>query len=382
MNDHIVDVRLPAEVFRAIYGDSERFTFMEHRLGDFEYTAGYRAILDTNGEPAYVLSVPNLPGAERIEEERTRTLAYLFGAMLGLGILVVFTASVLARALAQPISRLQQGLKEAAQGKFERVLPVRSRDEVGELVTTFNAMQEQLSESRQKLATQERQLAWREMARQIAHEIKNPLTPMKLAIQHLQRSFWNRNDSRFRKQFQRTTETLIAQIDSLAYIANEFSSFARLPRRNVVRLDLRTVLREAHALMQAEVSEKITLDMQLPDTPLPAREDPSELRRMYINLIKNAMEAVEEQEKGKITITGRQEGDQIVTEVIDNGRGIPPEMHGRIFEPNFSTKTSGAGLGLAIAKRAVELSGGDIRFTTEPGKGTKMRITLPADQEE
>ncbi len=382
VNDHIVDVRLPAEVFRAIYGDSERFTFMEHRLGDFEYTAGYRAILDTNGEPVYVLSVPNLPEAERIEEERTRTLAYLFGAMLGLGILVVFTASVLARALAQPISRLQQGLKEAAQGKFERVLPVRSRDEVGELVTTFNVMQEQLSESRQKLATQERQLAWREMARQIAHEIKNPLTPMKLAIQHLQRSFWNRNDSRFRKQFQRTTETLIAQIDSLAYIANEFSSFARLPRRNVVRLDLRTVLREAHALMQAEVSEKITLDMQLPDTPLPAREDPSELRRMYINLIKNAMEAVEEQEKGKITITGRQEGDQIVTEVIDNGRGIPPEMHGRIFEPNFSTKTSGAGLGLAIAKRAVELSGGDIRFTTEPGKGTKMRITLPADQEE
>ena len=381
IDDRIVDVRLPAEVFSAIYGNAERFTFMDHKLGDFEYTAGYRTILDTNGEPVYVLSVPNLPEAERIEEERARTLAYLFGAMLGLGILIMFTASVLSRALAQPISRLQQGLEEAAQGKFERVLPVRSRDEVGALVNTFNAMQRQLSESRQKLSAQERQLAWREMARQIAHEIKNPLTPMKLAIQHLQRSLENKDESRFKKQFQRTTATLIAQIDSLAHIANEFSSFARLPRRNVVSLDLRTVMNEAHVLMQAEASEKITLDLQIPDTSLPVQGDPSELRRMYINLIKNAIEAVQECEAGKIMITARQEADQIITEVVDNGKGIPEEMQDRIYEPNFSTKTSGAGLGLAIAKQAIELSGGDISFTTEPEQGTTMRITLPVYQQ-
>ncbi len=377
IDDRIVDVRLPAEVFRAIYGNAERFTFVDHKLGEFEYTAGYRAILDASGNPAYILSVPTLPEAERIEEERARTLAYLFGAMLGLGILVMFTGSVLARALARPIARLQQGLEEAAQGKFERVLPVESRDEVGALVNTFNTMQGQLAESRQKLARQQRQLAWREMARQIAHEIKNPLTPMKLSIQHLQRSLEDKDPAQFKKQFQRTAATLIAQIDSLAHIANEFSSFAQLPRRKVVTLDLREVMSEAHALMQAEASAEVTMDLHLPDIPLTVRGDPNELRRTYINLIKNALEAVHGQDQRKVCVTARMDGDQAITEVIDNGSGIPLELQDRIYEPSFSTKTSGAGLGLAIAKQSVEISGGQINFTTELGQGTTMQLTLP-----
>ncbi len=379
VDDRIVDTRLPAEVFSAIYGDAQHFTFVDHKLGDFEYTAGYRAILDNSGNPAYVLSVPTLPEAERIEEERARTLAYLFGAMLGLGILVMFTGSVLSRALARPIARLQEGLQEAAQGKFERVLPVESRDEVGALVKTFNTMQRQLSENRQKLARQERQLAWREMARQIAHEIKNPLTPMKLSIQHLQRSYENAKTdaSRFRRQFARTTATLVAQIDSLAHIANEFSTFAQLPARKVVGLDLRAVISEAYGLMRAEASHNVTLDLELPEEPLSVRGDPSELLRTYINLIKNALEAVRDIDEGMITVTARQDADQIITEVMDNGPGIPLEVQARIYEPSFSTKTSGAGLGLAIARQAVELSGGSISFSTELGQGTTMRIDLP-----
>ncbi len=377
IDDRIVDVRLPAEVFAAIYGDAQRFTFVDHKLGEFEYTAGYRAILDSKGNPAYVLSVPTLPEAKRIEEERARTLAYLFGAMLGLGILVMFTGSVLARALAQPIARLQQGLEEASEGKFERVLPVESRDEVGALVNTFNTMQGQLAESRQKLVRQQRQLAWREMARQVAHEIKNPLTPMKLSIQHLQRSLDHKDPSRFKKQFKRTAATLIAQIDSLAHIANEFSSFAQLPRRKVVSLDLRKVMREAHVLMQAEASADVTLELQLPETPLIVRGDPNELHRTYINLIKNALEAVSGQDQRSIQIVARIGEGQVITEVIDNGSGIPLEVQDQIYEPSFSTKTSGAGLGLAIAKQAVELSGGEISFSTELGQGTTMKIILP-----
>ena len=381
IEDRIVDKRIPAEVYRAIYGGAERFTFVDHKLGEFQYTAGYRAILDTNGDPVYILSVPALPEAQRIDEERTRTLAYLFGAMLGLGILVMFTSSILARALARPIARLQQGLEEASQGKFERVLPVESRDEIGALVKTFNTMQGQLSESRQKLARQQRQLAWREMARQIAHEIKNPLTPMKLSIQLLQRSFNSKEEERFEKQFHRTTSTLVAQIDSLAHIANEFSSFAQLPRRKVTILDLRTVMREAHVLMRAEASSEIALDLDLSDYPLPVMGDPNELRRTYINLIKNALEAVRSQKTQRITVVARREGNQIITEVIDTGSGIPEDVQDRIFEPSFSTKTSGTGIGLAIAKQAIELSGGHIHFTTELGQGTTMQVTLPFNHE-
>lgn len=381
VDDRIVDTRLPAEVYSAIYGRAQHFTFVDHRLGDFEYTAGYRAILNKSGSPAYILSVPTLPEAERIEEERARTLAYLFGAMLGLGVLVMFTGSLLSRALARPIARLQEGLQEAAQGKFEHVLPVESRDEVGALVTTFNTMQRQLSENRQKLARQERQLAWSEMARQIAHEIKNPLTPMKLSIQHLQRSYDNAktDTSRFRRQFARTTATIVAQIDSLAHIANEFSTFARLPARRVVRVDLREVISEAYGLMRAEASDNVTLKLELSKEPLPVRGDPSELLRTYINLVKNALEAVQDIDAGTITFTARQEEDQAITEVIDNGPGIPLEVQDRIYEPSFSTKTSGAGLGLAIARQAVELSGGSISFSTVLGQGTTMRIDLPLD---
>ncbi|MCY4159310.1 MAG: ATP-binding protein [Bacteroidetes bacterium] len=380
IDDRIVDQRLPAEVFSAIHGNAEQFTFVDHKLGDFEYTAGYHAILDTSGMPAYILSVPNLPEAERIEEERARTLAYLFGALLGLGILVMFTGSLLARALAQPIARLQKGLENAAQGKFEQVLPVESRDELGALVKTFNTMQSQLAESRQILATQQRQLAWREMARQIAHEIKNPLTPMKLSIQHLQHSFDSKgkNGSKFKKLFHRTTASLIAQVDSLAHIANEFSSFARLPRRQVDNFDLCTVIGEAHELMQA--SAEVTLNLQLPDSPLPVWGDPGELCRTYINLIKNALEAVRGQEEKTITVTARRDGNRVISQVIDNGKGIPPEMQDRIFEPNFSTKTSGSGLGLAIAKQTVEISGGQISYTTGSDQGTTMRIELPLYQ--
>ena len=262
------------------------------------------------------------------------------------------------------------------------MLPVESRDEVGALVKTFNTMQRQLSENRQKLARQERQLAWREMARQIAHEIKNPLTPMKLSIQHLQRSYDNAktDSSRFRRQFSRTTATIVAQIDSLAHIANEFSTFARLPTRKVVRLDLREVISEAYGLMRAEASPNVTLKLEVSEKPLPVRGDPSELLRTYINLIKNALEAVQDIDEGTITFTARQDVDHAVTEVIDNGPGIPLEVQDRIYEPSFSTKTSGAGLGLAIARQAVELSGGSISFSTELGQGTTMRIYLPLDR--
>lgn len=142
-------------------------------------------------------------------------------------------------------------------------------------------------------------------------------------------------------------------------------------------LDLRKVMSEAHTLMQAEASAAVTLDLQLPDTPLIVQGDPNELRRTYINLVKNALEAVSDQDQRKVRVTARVEADQIITEVIDNGSGIPLEAQARIYEPSFSTKTSGAGLGLAIAKQAVELSGGRISFTTELGQGTTMQITLP-----
>lgn len=392
VRDRLIDERLPIDVYQDIYYDGYRVSFSEEQLGSFRYMAGYYALSDEQGTPRYVISVPTLPEQERIEQDRARTIAYLFGALLLLVLIVMLTAALLAGALARPIARLRSGLEDVARGRFEQTIPVDSRDEIGELVETFNTMQGQLAESRRKLAQQERQLAWREMARQVAHEIKNPLTPMKLSVQNLRRAFKDaelRNGTlsdeesdrqeKFATYFDSVTSTLIEQINALARIANEFSTFARLPQRVLERLDLNAVVREAVSLMRAEAGVEIALDLHR--EPLVIEADHEEIRRIFINLIKNAAQAVGEQKEACVRLRTRpvqEEGQRwALCAVADNGPGIPEEVREKIFEPNFSTKTSGTGLGLAIVKKSVEDMEGSIEFETETGRGTTFYIRLP-----
>ncbi|MFK7845083.1 MAG: ATP-binding protein [Rhodothermales bacterium] len=395
IRDRLIDERLPIEAYYALNYGGARHAFIPERVGSFEYMAGYRVLSDRNGEPAFVISVPTLPEQERIKEERARTVAYLFGALLLLMVTIMLTASLLANALTRPIGRLRQGLQAVARGRFEQALPVGTRDEIGELVQTFNEMQEQLSDSRRKLAQQERQLAWREMARQVAHEIKNPLTPMKLSVQHLRRAFQSldgdestpsEKDTRFNSLFERITTTLIEQVDALARIANEFSSFARLPKRILEPLDLNVVLSEAVSLMQEQVDADISTTLHHKALVLEA--DREELRRIYINLIKNAIEATQDEKASKVRVTTSLQYEEehnvawAYSTVSDEGSGIAKEVRNRIFEPNFSSKTSGTGLGLAIVKKGIEDLRGEIGFDTEENVGTTFWIRLPLVDDE
>jgi signal transduction histidine kinase len=399
VQDRFVEPRLPARVYRDLYADGFRFTTSPARIGDFAYTVGYRALPDAEGRPRYVLAVPTLPQQERIVEEQARTLAYLFGALLLLVVTVMVTALLIASALAQPIAQLRAGLEAVGEGRFTQKLPVHTRDEIGQLVETFNDMQAQLADSRRKLAQQERKLAWREMARQVAHEIKNPLTPMKLSVQHMRRAFERSStplasgdgaqteppakrvvDGRFTRLFERVTGTLIEQIDTLARIANEFSTFARMPTRVPEPLDLNAVASEAVALMEAEAEAAI--EAHLADAPLVVQADREELRRIYINLLKNALQAIPDDRDGRIVVTSARataaDGTPVArSTVADNGTGIPPDLRDKIFQPNFSTKTSGTGLGLAIARKSLDELGGAIGFETEEGQGTTFWLELP-----
>jgi signal transduction histidine kinase len=385
VRDGLVDERLPGTVYRTLYNQTYRFVAETATVGQFRYRVGYQALADTAGTPRFVVAVPTLAQQERVEEEQTRTLAYLFGALLLLLVMVVLTAIVLANALAQPIARLRKGLEAVGEGRFTRVLPVETRDEIGDLVRTFNEMRDQLAESRRKLAQQERELAWREMARQVAHEIKNPLTPMKLSIQHLRRAFQRTapgddEDGAFTNLFDRITTTLIEQIESLVRIADEFSTFARLPTRVVETMDLNEVVQEAARLMDEESEgDPITLDLH--PEPLVVEADREELRRIYINLLKNALQAVPDDRAPDIRVQTshvQQKGrGGAESRVADNGTGIPPEQQDKIFEPNFSTKTSGTGLGLAIVQKSLDELDGAIGFKTEEGAGTTFWIRLP-----
>jgi len=380
VEDRLTDVRLPIQAYEALLVDGYEFVAVAQQTGNLRYTAGYHALLNEQGQPDYVLSIPTLAEQERIDEERVRTLSYLFGALLALVSLVMFTAAIMASALASPLARFQQGLKAVAQGRFEQRLQVQTRDEVGQLVSTFNDMQHQLAESRRQLTRQERQLAWREMARQVAHEIKNPLTPMKLSLQHLQRAYETRrkgDDASFSKLFRDKTSALIEEIGSLARIANEFASFARMPERIMERLDLVEVIRESASLMQTEADSGISFEVQLPEEALIVEADRQELKRIYVNLFKNALEAMREDVEGRIVATARREKGMAYSSVSDTGCGIPDELQDKIFEPSFSTKTSGTGLGLAIARHSIAVLGGTIGFEPQLSGGTLFFVRLP-----
>ncbi|MCS3700551.1 signal transduction histidine kinase [Salinibacter ruber] len=384
--DGLVDERLPGDVYHELYDEAYRFVTAEGSIGQFRYRVGYRALVDETGRPRVVVGVPTLAQQEQLQEEKSRTLAYLFGALLLLVVVVMLTGVVLANALARPIAQLREGLEAVGEGRFTRTLSVDTRDEVGDLVQTFNEMRDQLAESRRKLARQERELAWREMARQVAHEIKNPLTPMKLSIQHLRRAFTRTDDAtdaaEFAEVFDRITSTLVEQVESLVRIADEFSTFARLPTRVPEPIDLVEVVRGAASLMEEEAANAEALALDLPGDPLVVEADREELRRVYINLLKNALQALPDDREGRVRVTARREenagdGPSVYSEVIDNGTGIPPEVQDKVFEPNFSTKTSGTGLGLAIAQKSIDELGGAIGYETTEGEGTTFWIRLP-----
>ncbi len=388
IRDRLIERRLPIQAYEALYFDGFRFVTVDERLGTFEYTAGYRALTDEQGVPRYVVSIPTLPEQERIEEERARTVAYLFGALLLLVLVVMVTASLLANALTRPIARLRAGLQAVAAGHFERISPIESGDEIADLVDSFNTMQDQLEDSRSLLAQQERQLAWREMARQVAHEIKNPLTPMKLSIQHLRSAFLRRaedgsDEERFAGKFKQTTTTLIEQIDTLARIANEFSSFGRMPTHIREEMDLNKVISEAVGLMSAE--ENVAITMELCEGPLLVHGDREALRRVYVNFLKNGIQAVPEGRPIELTVETEVISDESGRKwasgrVKDNGSGIPRALWDKIFVPSFSTKTSGTGLGLAIARKTIENMDGEIGFDTAFDEGTTFWIKVPLHQ--
>jgi nitrogen fixation/metabolism regulation signal transduction histidine kinase len=294
--------------------------------------------------------------------------------MISIGLVVIISERIV-----QPIKLIQSKMETIELGKSYEKIEYSNEDEIGQLVTEYNNMVDKLDESAKQLAKGERETAWREMAKQVAHEIKNPLTPMKLSIQFLTRS-WANGNSDFESVLTKVSSTLVQQIDTLSSIATEFSSYAKLPQPKAQNLNLVEVLENVVLLYQTVENADVTSDFG-GHTNVPAFVDKEQMTRVFVNIIKNATQAIPEGVRGKIHVSLDVKDDsKIVVRIADNGCGIPDEIREKLFTPNFTTKSSGSGLGLAMVRNMVVNANGDITFESEVGKGTTFIITLPLSQ--
>ena len=295
------------------------------------------------------------------------SLVYLLMFIIAIS-LAYFLSSYITKSIKSISDKMQQ---TRLNQRNEKILLDASSSEIEILVEAYNNMIDQLEESASKLAKSEREQAWREMAKQVAHEIKNPLTPMRLTIQSFERKF-NPEDENIKQKLSEYTKTLIQQIDLMSSIASAFSDFAKMPTQNKEEIEVINVIKLA-----IDIFNEDTIQFQSEESEVHAFLDKTQLIRIITNLVKNALQATEEEENPIIIVAVFSLDSSLKITVSDNGKGIADEMKELIFEPKFTTKTSGMGLGLAMIKSIIEAYDGTISFVSEKNKGTTFTVILP-----
>jgi signal transduction histidine kinase len=347
----------------------------KEKIGNLEYISAYIPFYNSDNKLLAYLNLPYF----RMQSALTREISNMIVAVINFTLLLIVITMGLAvfisGRLTSPLAVLSSRLASVELGKKSEHLSYKGNDEVGELVRQYNRMVDELDESAQKLANSEREYAWREMAKQIAHEIKNPLTPMKLNVQQLYKS-WTDGVPGFEKKLERFTKNQIEYINNLSSIASAFSSFAKIPEANPVAVDLLEQIKTTFELFKN--SENISFRIACPqDEKVLIYADKEQINSIFSNLIKNGIQSILPGNEGIIKVSIGKASDKIVVSVSDNGTGIPESLRKKMFTPNFTTKSSGAGLGLSIAKRYVENAGGKIWFESETDKGSVFFIEFP-----
>ncbi|HMP92259.1 MAG TPA: ATP-binding protein, partial [Phnomibacter sp.] len=362
------------EAYRKLtYGKLNRFIARE-KIGDLEYISIYQPLRSTNRDLVGYLQVPFFSSQSELNQEISNFVVILINIIAFVFLLSGGLALWISGGITRSFSLIAQRMKEIRLSERNERIEWYTDDEIGNLVHQYNRMVDQLEESAALLAKSERETAWREMARQVAHEIKNPLTPMKLSLQYLQKTI-EENRTDVAKITDRVAATLVSQIDHLSNIAAEFSQFANIGNTRPELFDLHTVLKDLVQLYALQ--QDIQVQWRPVNNPVWVMADKTQMNRLFTNLLQNAYEARGHQNAMIITLSETLEESYITIAVQDNGPGIPPSIQERIFMPNFTTKTSGTGLGLAICKAIVENAQGHIWFDTTAENGTCFYVKLP-----
>jgi nitrogen fixation/metabolism regulation signal transduction histidine kinase len=290
-------------------------------------------------------------------------------------IIGIFIVIIVTNYISRPLRMLTTRIRQITLEKSNEKLEWKNNDEIGKLVEEYNRMIDELAISAGLLAKSERESAWREMARQVAHEIKNPLTPMKLNIQHLQKA-WEDKSPDWDQRLKRFTKKMTEQIETLSDIASEFSDFARTPDKKNEELDLGEIIENTLSFYRDIPGIQVRFFREHSSAIVNA--DRKQLIRVFTNLLNNSIQAIGEKSEGKIDITLGEANGRFKIMIEDNGSGILPEQSTRIFQPNFTTKSGGMGLGLAIVRSIILSSGGEISFESHPGIKTIFYVYLPS----
>lgn len=349
------------------------YIYYEH-IGDLGFLSGYAVLRNYNNNVIGYLNLPYFARLSELKKEISSFLVALINIYVLLFAFSVVVTFIISNRITEPLRIIQERMSKVKLGKRNEQIRWKGVDEIGDLINEYNRMIDELSDSAFKLAKSERESAWREMAKQVAHEIKNPLTPMKLSVQHLQRA-WKDKSTNVDELMQRFSQTLVEQIDTLSGIANEFSNFAQMPKANYEVLDLQGIVKSVVNLYQENDKVKIFLAENKGSFDVYADKD--QMLRVFTNLIKNSIQAIPEKRKGVVELKLYKHDGKCVVSIKDNGQGIPEDKISKIFTPNFTTKTGGTGLGLAMVKNIVENSNGKIWFATESNIGTIFYVSLP-----
>lgn len=363
--------RMPIEILEVLKDKDEFKESKNLETGKISQSS-YSYIHDDNMNKVGILKIEYIQDNSQEQEELTSFLNRLFavyGVMLLLAVaFAYFLSSYITRSLKSISDKIQE--TKLLQNN-QKIDTKDSTPEIASIVDAYNQMIDALEESAEKLARSEREQAWREMAKQVAHEIKNPLTPMKLTVQSFERNF-DPNEEDIKEKVKDYSLMLTQQIDVMSSIATSFSDFARMPQKNIERVDMVKTIKSA-----IDIHYDNAIEFNADQEEIHLNLDKNQITRVINNLVKNATQATDAVENPRIEVKLEETHDKVILVVKDNGKGIADEDKELIFEPKFTTKTSGMGLGLPMVKNIVETYGGEVSFSTVVGIGTEFKIVFP-----
>jgi len=371
----LINQKMNTIAYREMVVHQKTLLIHEEQIGKLNYLSAYIPFKNNRGNIIAYINLPYFARQTELTDEISSFLMAFINIYLLLIAITVLYAFLISDMIAKPLILIREKIRRMKLGEVNEKISWEGHDEIGELVFEYNRMIDELALSADLLAKSERESAWREMARQVAHEIKNPLTPMKLNLQHLERSL-NDDPVLWKRQFSKFSKVMHEQIESLTTIASAFSDFANMPRGTKKPIALSKALQTVLALYSGYPDVTWDVEIKTSETDLVFCA-PEQLNRMIINFLNNALQAGVKGRKLRIGVEATKVEDTYRLSIRDNGKGISSEIQDKIFLPNFTTKTSGMGLGLAISQSIAESMGGAIQYITEIDRGTTFIITLP-----